>query len=52
MNKAKEEEREIREWVEKLPGADLSVYMPLRGDFDHEHDDAAEEVRVCGTRRH
>eukprot|EP00903_Cladosiphon_okamuranus_P017935 g16503.t1 len=44
VNKAKEEEREIREWVEKLPGADLSVYMPLRGDFDHEHDDAAEEL--------
>ncbi len=44
MNKAKEEEREISEWVEKLPGADLSVYMPLRGDLDHEHDGAAEEV--------
>eukprot|EP00752_Nemacystus_decipiens_P012859 g11385.t1 len=44
VNKAKEEEREIREWVEKLPGADLSVFMPLRGDFDHEHDDAAEEL--------
>ncbi|CAN0228052.1 unnamed protein product, partial [Scytosiphon promiscuus] len=43
-NKAKEEEREIREWTEKLPGADLSVYAPLRGDFDHEHDDSAEEL--------
>ncbi|CAN0165041.1 unnamed protein product [Ectocarpus sp. 6 AP-2014] len=44
VNKAKEEEREIREWTEKLPGADLSVYAPLRGDFDHEHDDTAEEL--------
>ncbi|CAM9351595.1 unnamed protein product, partial [Laminaria digitata] len=44
VNKNKEEERAIKEWVEKLPGADLSVYAPLRGDFDHEHDDSAEEL--------
>ncbi|CAN0373488.1 unnamed protein product [Pylaiella littoralis] len=44
QNKNKEEERQIKEWVDKLPGADLSVYSPLRGDFDHEHDNAAEEL--------
>eukprot|EP00904_Undaria_pinnatifida_P006489 jgi/Undpi1/2970/HiC_scaffold_14.g06347.m1 len=44
VNKTKEEERAIREWVAKLPGADLSGYYPLRGDFDHEHDNAAEEL--------
>ncbi|CAN0196541.1 unnamed protein product, partial [Hapterophycus canaliculatus] len=43
-NKNKEEERRIKEWVDKLPGADLSVFLPLRGDFDHEHDNAAEEL--------
>ncbi|CAM9384022.1 unnamed protein product [Ectocarpus sp. 12 AP-2014] len=49
VNKAKEEEREIREWTEKLPGADLSVYAPLRGDFDHEHDDTAEEASLLAN---
>lgn len=45
-SKNKEEERKIKEWVDKLPGADLSVFLPLRGDFDHEHDNGAEEVRL------
>ena len=44
MSKSKEEERLLHEWKNKLPGADLAVYFPLRGDFDHEHDNAAEEV--------
>lgn len=43
-SKAKEEERALNEWKNTLPGADLSVYSPLRGDFDHEHDNSAEEV--------
>ncbi|CAN0162413.1 unnamed protein product [Ectocarpus sp. 6 AP-2014] len=44
QSKVKEEERLIKEWADKLPGADLSVFLPLRGDFDHEHDNAAEEL--------
>jgi hypothetical protein len=28
----------------ELPGADLNGYMPLRGDFDSEFDNAAEEI--------
>lgn len=43
-NKNKEEERMIKEWVDQLPGADLSGYFPLRGDFEFEHDNTAEEV--------
>ncbi|CAN0466733.1 unnamed protein product, partial [Ascophyllum nodosum] len=43
-NKNKEEERMIKEWVEQLPGADLSGYLPLRGDFEFEHDNGAEEL--------
>lgn len=46
VNRNKEEERAIKAWVDQLPGADLSGYFPLRGDFEHEHDNAAEEVRV------
>ena len=45
-NKNKEEERMIKEWVEQLPGADLSGYLPLRGDFEFEHDNGAEEVFI------
>lgn len=45
-NKTKEDERALNEWNNTLPGADLSVYSPLRGDFDHEHDNSAEEVGV------
>lgn len=54
VNKNKEEERAIKEWAEKLPGADLSGYFPLRGDFDVEHDNSAEEVggyRPCSLSR-
>lgn len=45
----KEEERQIKEWVESLPGADLGGYFPLRGDFEVEHDNAAEEVKRAIT---
>lgn len=34
----------IREWVKTLPGGDIEGYMPLRGDFDMEPDDDAEQV--------
>jgi len=30
--------------AERLAGADISGYMPLRGDFDHEHENDAEEL--------
>eukprot|EP00903_Cladosiphon_okamuranus_P018342 g16874.t1 len=44
QNKTKEDERALNDWKNTLPGADLSVYSPLRGDFDHEHDNSAEEL--------
>lgn len=47
-SKANEEKRGLHEWKNNLPGADLQVFHPLRGDFEHEHDNAAEEVCGCG----
>ena len=43
--KNKKEERKIKAWVGTLPGAGLHGYHPLRGEFDHEHDNSAEVVR-------
>lgn len=48
MSRNKEQERAIKEWVSSLPGADLSGYAPLRGDFEVEYDNAAEEVKLRG----
>lgn len=46
-SKTNEVMRSLNEWKDQLPGADLQVFYPLRGDFDHEHDNAAEEVCMC-----
>eukprot|EP00904_Undaria_pinnatifida_P006436 jgi/Undpi1/2922/HiC_scaffold_14.g06299.m1 len=42
--KNKQEEAAIRAWVEQLPGAGLPGYHPLRGEFEEEHDNSAEEL--------
>uniref|UniRef100_A0A7S2H024 Transcriptional adapter n=1 Tax=Octactis speculum TaxID=3111310 RepID=A0A7S2H024_9STRA len=34
----------IQEKISKLPGASLTGYMPLRGDFDVEHENDAEVI--------
>ena len=48
--KDREEQRAIKEWVGKLPGADLSAFHPLRRDFQPERDGRAPELvrRACG----
>eukprot|EP00607_Mallomonas_marina_P009552 CAMPEP_0182419550 /NCGR_PEP_ID=MMETSP1167-20130531/3983_1 /TAXON_ID=2988 /ORGANISM="Mallomonas Sp, Strain CCMP3275" /LENGTH=297 /DNA_ID=CAMNT_0024594531 /DNA_START=202 /DNA_END=1091 /DNA_ORIENTATION=- len=38
------ERNELRERLSLLPGADLPGYMPLREDFDVEHDNDAESI--------
>lgn len=35
-------EQELRERIAQLPGAELPGFMPLRGDFEIEHDNSAE----------
>ena len=35
----------MQERLGALPGAGLGGYMPLRGDFDVEHENGAELVR-------
>ncbi|CAN0316651.1 unnamed protein product, partial [Discosporangium mesarthrocarpum] len=37
-------QQQIRAWIRKLPGGDLTGYWPLRGDFEHEHDNDAEKL--------
>jgi hypothetical protein len=39
-------EQEIRERLSTLPGADIAGFMPLRGDFDIEFNNDAEELLV------
>ena len=36
--------QQVQEKISKLPGAALGGYMPLRGDFDLEHDNDAEQI--------
>ena len=35
---------DIRDRIAQLPGADLSGFMPLRQDFEFEHDNSAEII--------
>jgi transcriptional adapter 2-alpha len=35
-------DQELRERIAQLPGAELPGFMPLRGDFEIEHDNSAE----------
>ncbi|CAE7455735.1 ADA2A, partial [Symbiodinium microadriaticum] len=39
-------EQEIREKLATLPGAEIAGFMPLRGDFDIEYHNDAEELLV------
>jgi hypothetical protein len=39
-------EQEIREKLAALPGAEVAGYMPLREDFDTEHNNDAEHLLV------
>ena len=39
-------EQEIRERLATLPGAEIAGYMPLREDFDTEHNNDAEQLLV------
>jgi hypothetical protein len=36
--------RQIHERIQAIPGAQVAGYMPLRGDFDVEHDNDAERL--------
>mmetsp|Transcript_18814 Transcript_18814/g.31343 ORF Transcript_18814/g.31343 Transcript_18814/m.31343 type:complete len:620 (-) Transcript_18814:1241-3100(-) len=37
-------EQEIRDRISQMPGADLAGFMPIRKDFDIEHDNEAEHL--------
>ena len=37
-------EQELREKIAQLPGAELTGFMPLREDFEFEHDNSAELI--------
>jgi transcriptional adapter 2-alpha len=37
-------EQDLRETIAQLPGADLPGFMPLRQDFEFEHDNSAELI--------
>lgn len=39
-------EQDIREKLASLPGAEIAGYMPLREDFDTEHNNDAEQLLV------
>jgi hypothetical protein len=43
---ASRKEQEIREKLASLPGAEVAGYMPLREDFDTEHNNDAEQLLV------
>jgi hypothetical protein len=43
---ASRKEQEIREKLASLPGAEVAGYMPLREDFDTEHNNDAEHLLV------
>ena len=46
--------QQVTEKISKLPGAALGGYMPLRGDFDVEHDNDVSDGwsgRVCACGR-
>lgn len=46
LSTSTKKEQEIREKLATLPGAEIAGYMPLREDFDTEHNNDAEQLLV------